>query len=116
MKNLDLISRRILSVSAGITMVILSICILIVSLKSVTTANASNIEKALIDNHEFQSVNVKMNSDTLVNAENSQEAIKAVQVFGIGIREGNLYFGILYNDNSLGLHKASADGEDVLEW
>ena len=116
MKNLDLISRRILSVCAGITMVILSICVLIVSLKSVTTANAGNIEKEWIDNYKFQTVQAKMNSDTLVNTENSQEVIKAIQVFGIGIREGNLYFGILYSDNSLGLHKASADGEDVLEW
>lgn len=116
MKNLDLVSRRILSVSVGITMVILSLCVLVLSLKYVTSASAGNIDKAWIDKKEFQHVYKEMRSDTLVNAEGTSDAIKAVQVFGIGIREGNLYFGILYSDNSLGLHKALADGEDVLEW
>jgi hypothetical protein len=116
MKNLDLFSRRILSVSAGISMVILCTCVLIISLKSVTTASAENIEKTWIDKHDFQNIHAKMTIDTLDNAESTQGTITAVQVFGIGIRDGNLYFGILYSDNSLGLHKAPADGEDVLEW
>jgi len=116
MKNLDLFSKRILSISVGITMVILSICILILTLKSITTANAESIDKEWIDKYEYQKIYNAMNSDTLVNADSTQEAIKAMQVFGIGIRDGNLYFGILYSNNSVGLHKAPADGEDVLEW
>jgi hypothetical protein len=85
MKNLDLFSKRILSVSVGITMVILSLCVLVLTLKGVTSANAGNIDKAWIDNEEFQNVYNKMSSDTLVNADDTQDAIKAVQVFGIGV-------------------------------
>ena len=44
------------------------------------------------------------------------EDIMAVHTFGIGIRDGNLYFGILYNNNTIGLHMAPADGEDVIPW
>ena len=116
MKKLDLFSRRILSVSIGVTMVILSICLLIVSLKSITPAHAGNFDKDWVDNKEYKKMYSIMKNDTIVNVENTEDTIIAVQVFGIGIREGNLYFGILYNNNSIGLHKAPADGEDVLDW
>jgi len=55
-------------------------------------------------------------SDTIVYNEDLEGDITAVQAFGLGIREGNLYFGILYSNNSIGLHKAPADSEDVLDW
>ena len=116
MKKLDLFSRRILSVSIGITMVILSVCLLVLSLKYVTAASAGDIDKERIDKYEYHEMYKLMNSDTLVNIDETDEAIKAIQVFGIGIREGYLYFGILYSNNSIGLHKAPAEGEDVLEW
>jgi len=116
MKKLDLFSRRILSVSIGVTMVILSICLLIVSLKSIAPAHAGNIKKEWVDTKEYQKMYSVIKSDTIVNAEETGDPIIAVQVFGIGIREGNLYFGILYNNNSIGLHKAPAEGEDVLDW
>ena len=116
MKKLDLFSRRILSASVGITMVVLSICLLILSLKSITPANAGNFSKEWLDNNEYQKMYSAIKSDTVVNTEDTEDAIKAIQVFGIGIRDGNLYFGILYSNNSIGLHKASADGEDVLDW
>jgi hypothetical protein len=45
-----------------------------------------------------------------------EDDVQAIQAFGIGIRDGNLYFGILYNNNTIGLHKSMADGEDVLDW
>jgi hypothetical protein len=116
MKNLDLFSKRILSLSIGLTMIILSICFLILTLKGITTANAGSIDKEWIDQYKYQKIYNAMSSDTLLNNDDTQETIEAVQVFGIGIREGNLYFGILYSNNSIGLHKAPAEGEDILEW
>lgn len=116
MKNLDLFSRRALSVSFGISMVVLSLSIFMISLKSITAANAESFEKKWNGNNELQNVNQYLQYDSLNNASESDEMIKAIHAFGIGIREGNLYFGILYSNNSIGIHKAPAEGEDVLEW
>lgn len=116
MKNLDLFSRRVLSVSIGLSMVVLSFSLLFMSLKSVTTAKAESLEKNWVDNNAIHNVNQLIQNDSLNNADGSDEMIKAIQAFGIGIREGNLYFGILYSNNSIGIHKAPAEGEDVLDW
>lgn len=116
MKNLDLISRRVLSISIGISLVFLSLSLLMVSIKSITTANADTFEKKWISNSEIQNVNQFLQNDSLNNDGETDDLIKAIQAFGIGIREGNLYFGILYSNNSVGIHKAPAEGEDVLEW
>ena len=97
-------------------MVVLSFSLLFMSLKNVTTANAENLEKKWVDNNAIRSVNQLIQNDSLNNVSESDEMIKAIQAFGIGIREGNLYFGILYSNNSIGIHKAPAEGEDVLEW
>ena len=116
MKKLDLFSRRVLSVSLGISMIVLSMSLFMISLNSITTAKAENLEKKWINNNEFQNVNQFLQNDSLIVTDESEELIKAIQAFGIGIREGNLYFGILYSNNSIGIHKAPAEGEDVLEW
>ena len=116
MKNLDLFSRRVLSISIGLSMVILSFSLLFMSLKSVTTANADGLDKKWVDNKAIHNANYLIQNDSLNNLDEADELIKAIQAFGIGIREGNLYFGILYSNNSIGIHKAPADGEDVLDW
>jgi hypothetical protein len=116
MKNLDLFSRRVLSISIGISLVVLSLSLFMISLKSITTANADSFEKKWISNSEIQNVNQFLQNDSLNNIGETEDMIKAIQAFGIGIREGNLYFGILYSNNSIGIHKAPAEGEDVLEW
>ena len=116
MKKLDLFSRRVLSVSLGISMIVLSMSLFMISLNSITTVKAENLEKKWFNNNEFQNVNQFLQNDSLNVAGESEEMIKAIQAFGIGIREGNLYFGILYSNNSIGIHKAPAEGEDVLEW
>lgn len=116
MKKIDLISRRILSVSIGITMIILSLSLFLVSLKNVTSARANNFDDRWTDIGKYNRAHNILQEDTIINNENIDSDIEAVQVFGLGIREGNLYFGILYNNNSIGLHKAPADGEDVLDW
>ena len=116
MKNLDLFSKRVLSISIGLSMVVLSFSLLFMSLKSVTAANAENFEKKWVDNNSINNANHLIQNDSLNNLGEADEMIKAIQAFGIGIREGNLYFGILYSNNSIGIHKAPADGEDVLDW
>ncbi len=116
MKNLDLLSKRVLSISIGLSMVVLSFSLLFMSLKTVTPANAENFEKKWVDNNSIRNAKYLFQNDSLNNAEESDEMIKAIQAFGIGIREGNLYFGILYSNNSIGIHKAPAEGEDVLDW
>lgn len=116
MKKLDLFSRRILSISLGISMLFLSMSLFVISLNSITTAKAENFEKKWLNNNEFQNVNQFIQNDSLNVGGESEELIKAIQAFGIGIREGNLYFGILYSNNSIGIHKAPAEGEDVLDW
>ena len=87
-----------------------------ISLKSISTANADSFEKKWINNSEIQNANQFLQNDSLNNDGETDDMIKAIQAFGIGIREGNLYFGILYSNNSIGIHKALAEGEDVLEW
>ena len=116
MKNLDLFSKRVLSISIGLSMVVLSFSLLFMSLKAVTNANAENFEKKWVDNNTIHNANYLVQNDSLNNTGESDEMIKAIQAFGIGIREGNLYFGILYSNNSIGIHKAPAEGEDVLDW
>jgi len=116
MKNLDLFSRRVLSISIGMSLVVLSLSFFMISLKSISTANADSFEKKWINNSEIQNANQFLQNDSLNNDGETDDMIKAIQAFGIGIREGNLYFGILYSNNSIGIHKALAEGEDVLEW
>ena len=116
MKNPDLISKRILSISIGITMVLLSVSLLLFSLEHVTVANADDSGHDWFKKSELNRIYPVIKSDTLVNDDDPEESIKAIQTFGLGIREGSLYFGILYSNNSIGLHKAPADGEDVLDW
>ena len=116
MKKLDLISRRILSISIGITMIVLSMSLFLMSIDNLTTAKAENYDGRWMEGKEYGKIHILPKGDTLVNDGNKEPEIQAIQVFGIGIREGNLYFGILYNNNSIGLHRAAADGEDVLDW
>jgi hypothetical protein len=97
-------------------MVMLSVSLLIVSLKSITVAKAGYSGNEWLEYDGNQKFYQKVLNDTIPNAEDPDASIKAIQAFGIGIRDGSLYFGILYSNNSIGLHKAPADGEDVLDW
>ena len=114
MKNLDVLSRRILSAGVAISIVLLSGSLFLFALENLSVAKAEPVNK--FDIHRQNSLNTmkRQSQDTLLSE--SEEDIYAIQAFGMGIREGQLYFGILYNNNSIGLHKAQADGEDVLLW
>ncbi len=115
MKNLDVFSRRFLVVTLGISSILLSGSLFILSLNSVTTASAKN-DPAMENISEIKGHLNMATSLTPIQDDVQDDEIKAIQAFGIGIREGNLYFGILYNNNTIGLHRSSADGEDVLDW
>jgi hypothetical protein len=115
MKNLDMFSKRFLVITLGISSLLLSGSLFLLALNSVTTASAK--DKPVIEN--ISDLSAHLNKATYlvpVQDDLQDEDIKAIQAFGIGIREGNLYFGILYNNNTIGLHRSSADGEDVLDW
>jgi hypothetical protein len=115
MKNLDVFSRRFLVVTLGISSILLSGSLFILSLNSVTTASAKN-DPAMENISEIKGHLNMAASLAPIQDDVQDDEIKAIQAFGIGIREGNLYFGILYNNNTIGLHRSSADGEDVLDW
>lgn len=116
MKNLDLLSRRILSASIAIAVVLLSLSLFLISLDMVNPVKADDLDKNWTHHIDISEMENITKADQAVNQDDPEEEIKAIQAFGIGIREGNLYFGILYSNNSIGLHKAPAEGEDVLDW
>ena len=115
MKNLDAFSKRFLIICLGITAVILSLSLFTFSLNAVSPAQAYpvlNTESRPGSNG--QKFNGRpMATDSLTGPEDD---VTAVQVFGFGIREGVLYFGILYNNNTIGLHKTECVSEDVIHW
>ncbi|MBR9997507.1 MAG: hypothetical protein KFF73_00985 [Cyclobacteriaceae bacterium] len=115
MKNLDVFSRRFLVVTLGISAVLLSGSLLLLSLNGIPAASADN--GSIPDNLSALSTSLKVQKNIRPLQDDAQEEdIRAIQVFGIGIREGTLYFGILYNNNTIGLHRSMAEGEDVLDW
>ncbi len=115
MKNLDQFSRRFLVITLGISSVLLSGSLFILMLNNVSAASAK--DTPVIENTSDLSVQLNKAAYLVpVQDELQDEDVRAIQAFGIGIREGNLYFGILYNNNTIGLHRSSADGEDVLDW
>lgn len=111
MKNLDVLSRRILVVSVGLSALLLSGSLFIFSLNSIPSASAATV--SLTENADAK---YSINKMIPQQDETQDDDVRAIQVFGIGIRDGNLYFGILYSNNTIGLHKSVADGEDVLDW
>ena len=114
MKNSDQFSRRFLMISAGISIILLSASLFLFSLRGLSSAQAS-------DHVRFTEWKKEANlpAGHLKNIplqDDDDEDITAIYAFGVGIRDGNLYFGILYSNNTIGLHRAPADGEDVLDW
>lgn len=115
MKNLDMFSKRFLVITLGISAILLSGSLFMISLNNLTTASAK--DKPVITNTNDLAAHLnKARYLVPVQDDLQDEDIRAIQAFGIGIREGNLYFGILYNNNTIGLHRSGADGEDVLDW
>jgi hypothetical protein len=115
MKNLDTFSKRFLVVSLGVSIILLSASLFILSLKSISKASA-NAHPVIESVRDLSSYNNSAGKTIPLQDDDQEEDIRAIQTFGIGIREGVLYFGILYNNNTIGLHRSVADGEDVLDW
>jgi hypothetical protein len=115
MKNLDTFSKRLIVITLCLSALFLSGSLFIITLSSVTAASAK-VKPALKNVDDFSFELNKATHLVPIQDDLQEEDIRAIQAFGIGIREGNLYFGILYNNNTIGLHRSSADGEDVLDW
>ncbi len=112
MKNPDLFSSRFLAVSLGLSAILLCGSLFLFSLNAVGVAKAGDRDNL----QETLNYPVAESSIRKLDPAQDDEDIRAIQSFGIGIRDGNLYFGILYNNNTIGLHKSPADSEDVLDW
>ena len=117
MKINDLFTKRFLAVCLGISAILLSGSVLVVSFKSLpsyTTRPADNSVLTASLNHIKQATSASGLDSAQAGL--AEEDIHAVQVFGMGIREGIMYFGILYNNNTIGLHKTEFNSEDVIHW
>lgn len=115
MKNIDLFSRRLLIVAIAISMVMISSAIFLFSLNLVGYTSAKEINRNDYNVRPFEYMATPL--DTIADGDEMTDTdIFAIQAFGMGIRDGNLYFGILYNNNTIGLHVAPTDGEDVIPW
>ena len=110
MKNLDNFSRWFLSLTLGLSAFLLSGSLFLFALKTISPASAG-VTRLPENLNEFKTIQSIPLQDDM-----QDDDIRAVQAFGIGIRDGNLYFGILYSNNTIGLHRSVADGEDVLDW
>lgn len=117
MKNSDLFIKRFLSVCLGISVILISGSLFMFSLKTVTTTQAEPLP-----NKDFNSeinginLNIPISAKQVVPADSAVEDIQAIQAFGLGMRDGVIYFGILYNNNTVGLHKTEYTSEDILHW
>ena len=117
MKNSDVFAKRFLSVCLGLSAVLISGSLFIFSLKTVTPAQASTLSDKEI-NSDLSVINHDhpVAKQYIVPADTSDANIQAVQAFGLGMRDGVIYFGILYNNNTIGLHKTEYNSEDILHW
>lgn len=117
MKNSDVFVKRFLSVCLGISAILISGSLLIFSLKTVTPGQASPLPaKEINDGLSVINQDQKFVRPAAVPADTADTDIQAVQAFGLGMRDGVIYFGILYNNNTIGLHKTEYNSEDILHW
>ena len=114
MKNCDIFSKRILSICLGLSLVLLSASLFLFSIKTIQLSEAAPLKNANLPVELNRISHIAQPDSGLVIT--SDEEVKAIQAFGMGIREGVLYFGILYNNNTIGLHKADVNSEDILQW
>jgi hypothetical protein len=117
MKNPDAVTKRFLSVCLGFSAVLISGSLFIFSLKTVTPSQASPLkEKDFIAGMNMIQQDSKLAKQVVTPADTSDANVQAVQAFGLGMRDGVIYFGILYNNNTIGLHKTEFNSEDILHW
>ncbi len=115
MKKSDLFVKRFLSVCLGLSALLISGSLFLFSLRTISPTQA---EPAL--NKEFKNdltgMNMRLNKQKITPADTSDQNIQAIQAFGLGMRDGVIYFGILYNNNTVGLHKTEFNSEDIIHW
>jgi hypothetical protein len=117
MKINDLFTKRFLAICLGISAILLSGSVLVTTLSSIPRLQAKPAENRILSagmNHLNQVTQVAL-PDSLETG-NGNEDVYAIHVFGMGIREGVIYFGILYNNNTIGLHKTDYTSGDIIQW
>jgi len=116
MKKTDLFIKRFTSVCLGISALLLSGSIFIFSLKTISTTQAKPVsDKEINSGVNGINMNIPLSGKQAIQADTTGN-IQAVQAFGLGMRDGVIYFGILYNNNTVGLHKTEFNSEDILHW
>lgn len=114
---MDLFTKRFLSVCLGLSAVLLSASLFLFSLKTITESRAeARMGKWLPAGPAVIGKTAAVIVKDSVQSGTVDENVQAVQAFGLGIRDGILYFGILYNNNTIGLHKTEFDSQDILHW
>ena len=114
---MDLFTKRFLSVCLGLSAVLLSASLLLFSLKTITESRAeTRMDKWLPAGPALTGKAAEGIMKDSIQAGSADENVQAVQAFGLGIRDGILYFGILYNNNTIGLHKTEFDSQDIIHW
>ncbi len=117
MKSIDLFTKRFLVVCLGISAILLSGSLLVFSFKSLPGYTARPADNKVLT-ASFSHLNQATQASGLDSARTglADDDVHAVQVFGMGIRDGIMYFGILYNNNTIGLHKTEYSSEDIIHW
>ena len=117
MKNSDVFAKRFLSVCLGISAILISGSLFVFSLKTITPGQASPLPfREINDGLSVINKDQQLTKQVTIPADTSDTDIQAVQAFGMGMRDGVIYFGILYNNNTIGLHKTEYNSEDILHW
>ncbi len=117
MKKSDLFAKRFLSVCLGISALLLSGSLFLYSLKTVSSAQANPyFAKDLNSGYAGNSVMLSGKTRKVLPPDTTDANIQAIQAFGLGMRDGIVYFGILYNNNTIGLHKTECTSEDIMHW
>ena len=117
MKNPDLFAKRFLAVCLGISAILLSGSLFLLSLRNVTPAIADPLfKKDLPKGLTADRLNRFAHVHSVLQADTTDTDIQAIQAFGLGMRDGIIYFGILYNNNTVGLHKTEYDSGDIIHW
>lgn len=114
---MDLFVKRFLSVCLGISLVLASGSLFVFSLKTITATHAETaVNKVLKSGSIGLNKTLPLTANDTAKSGANDENIQAIQAFGLGVRDGIIYFGILYNNNTVGLHKTEFDSQDILHW
>ncbi len=117
MKKSDLFVKMFLTVCLGLSALLLSGSLFLFSLRTISPTQAEPVfNKETKTGPAGIVMNMPLGKQKIIQADTSNQNIQAIQAFGLGMRDGIIYFGILYNNNTVGLHKTEFNSEDIIHW